>query len=70
MTARVLPSVASFRLRHALANGLPGTLTGVLVAAYLAALLQLDPASRRAFASPTQRSAEYGQAPDQPADPA
>ena len=50
MTARVLPSVASFRLRHALANGLPGTLTGVLVAAYLAALLQLDPASRRAFA--------------------
>ncbi len=47
---RKLPSVASFRVRHTLANGLPGTLAAVVLITYLAALLQLDPASRRAFA--------------------
>ena len=50
MTERALPSVASFRVRHTLANGLPGVLTGMLVAGYLAALLQLDPPSLHAFA--------------------
>ncbi len=46
---RALPSVASFRVRHTLANGLPGLLAAVLLTSYLAALLQLDPASLRAF---------------------
>ena len=50
MTERMLPSVASFRVRHTLANGLPGVLAGMLVAGYLTALLQLDPPSLRALA--------------------
>jgi hypothetical protein len=42
--------VASFRVRHTLANGMPGVLGGTLLAGYLTALLQLDPPSLRAFA--------------------
>ena len=36
VTERALPSVASFRVRHTLANGLPGVLDRPLVAGYLA----------------------------------
>jgi methyl-accepting chemotaxis protein len=50
MTAPDLPSVRRFRLRHSFANGLPGTLAALFVGVYLSALLQLDPASRQAFA--------------------
>jgi methyl-accepting chemotaxis protein len=49
MSGGALPSVRQFRLRHTLANGVPGTLAAVLLAAYLAALLRFDPASRSAF---------------------
>ena len=49
MTIPALPSVRDFRLRHTLANGVPGVLAALLLAAYLAALLHFDPASRRAF---------------------
>jgi methyl-accepting chemotaxis protein len=49
MTTAALPSVREFRLRHTLANGVPGTLAAVLLTAYLAALLRFDSASRTAF---------------------
>jgi len=50
VTIPALPSVREFRLRHTLANGVPGVLAALLLASYLAALLHFDPASRRAFA--------------------
>ena len=50
MTVPAMPSVREFRWRHTLANGVPGVLAALLLAAYLAALLHFDPASRRAFA--------------------
>ena len=49
MSPAALPSVTAFRIRHTLVNGLPGTLAAVLVGSYLAALLQFDPESQRAF---------------------
>jgi methyl-accepting chemotaxis protein len=49
MTTAALPSVREFRLRHTLANGVPGVLAALLLAGYLAALLHFDAASRGAF---------------------
>ena len=50
MTVPAMPSVREFRWRHTLANGVPGVLAALLLAAYLGALLHFDPDSRRAFA--------------------
>jgi methyl-accepting chemotaxis protein len=47
--APAMPSVGEFRLRHTLANGVPGVLAALLLASYLAALLQFDAASLSAF---------------------
>jgi methyl-accepting chemotaxis protein len=47
--APAMPSVSEFRLRHTLANGVPGVLAALLLASYLAALLQFDAASLAAF---------------------
>jgi methyl-accepting chemotaxis protein len=44
-----LPSVRTFRIRHTLANGVPGVLAALLLASYLAALLEFDAASAHAF---------------------
>jgi methyl-accepting chemotaxis protein len=49
MKAHALPSVRQFRLRHTLANGVPGTLGAALLTAYLAALLRFDAVSFHAF---------------------
>jgi methyl-accepting chemotaxis protein len=49
VTTSALPSIRAFRLRHSLANGLPGVLAALLLGSYLAALLQFDAASLRAF---------------------
>jgi len=50
VTTPALPNVRSFRLRHSLANGVPGGLAALLLGSYLAALLQFDAASLHAFA--------------------
>ena len=47
--APAMPSVREFRLRHTLANGVPGVLAALLLASYLAALLQFDAASLAEF---------------------
>ncbi len=49
MKTPALPTVRVFRLRHTLANGVPGVLAALLLASYLAALLQFDVASQHAF---------------------